>query len=569
MPAGAALSSSTRRKRSNLAGRGGLGRGLSGDNRASQRNIMMGASQRNLVGGSQRNLLRQHTGSIWEGENLHDSMPVLTEGREDRLQEIRGCLDDSVKTNPELFLTQRRKSLDNSSSSVELHHRKNPQNFERGESPGLESGGRENNDNGRSGESTPTRDKHNMQKRTSLQNRDSFNENNAIQSTTPSGENIPLPWFLGLCNDARLVIGKVVNDSRVQNAVLILIIANAIMMGVATFPSVKGNPVILQKLEICDQIFLIIFSVESVMQLIYHGWNLFKDGFLVFDLLIVVMSWALEGAQVFRAFRIFRTIRLITRIDTLKNLVLALFSVVPKMTAIFMLLMLIFYIFAVMFTQLFKGMFEEELVEQPYFETMFNSFFTLFQMMTLDEWAEILLQIQVIYSWAWVPFVVFISITAFVVMNLIIAVICDAVHVLGAEGKSGLHGNESDDYPSASKDENLYVDDEYPASTTDQRIEQLQQQLDEMVTVQEQMKSTIEILVKKLHYNASREAEAPSAQTDSREKYLRIRKSPTNSLGGVGDVPLDWQVSCSRIRGHVHPTFQGNARGRTCGTAIL
>ena len=131
-------------------------------------------------------------------------------------------------------------------------------------------------------------------------------------------------------------------------------------------------------------------------------------------------------------------------------------------------------------------------------------------------------------------------------MNLIIAVICDAVHVLGAEGKSGLHGNESDDYPSASKDENLYVDDEYPASTTDQRIEQLQQQLDEMVTVQEQMKSTIEILVKKLHYNASREAEAPSAQTDSREKYLRIRKSPTNSLGGVGDVPLDWQVSCSR-----------------------
>lgn len=95
------------------------------------------------------------------------------------------------------------------------------------------------------------------------------------------------------------------------------------------------------------------------------------------------MSWALTGAQVFRAFRIFRAMRLITRIDTLKNLVLALFSVVPKMTAIFMLLMLIFYIFAVMFTTLFKGLHDDELVEYPYFETLYDSLFTLFQMMTL------------------------------------------------------------------------------------------------------------------------------------------------------------------------------------------
>ena len=347
------------------------------------------------MGGSQRNLLRQHTDSIWvsEGESLHDSMPILYEGREERLEEIRGCLDDSVKSNPELFLDELfldqagQKNLDDESSSVALRHRhrKITQSSELGELQSSESGGGQTNANMQSGESTSTRNSHHhgTQTRTSLQNRDSFNENYVIQSTTPSGENICPPWRLEPCNNVRKVVGEAANDSWVQNIVLLLIMVNAIMMGVATFPSIKGNPVILQKLEICDQIFLIIFSVESVMQLIYHGWNLFKDGFLVFDLLIVVMSWALEGAQVFRAFRIFRTIRLITRIDTLKNLVLALFSVVPKMTAIFMLLMLIFYIFAVMFTQLFKGMFEEELVEQPYFETMFNSFFTLFQMMTL------------------------------------------------------------------------------------------------------------------------------------------------------------------------------------------
>ncbi len=62
---------------------------------------------------------------------------------------------------------------------------------------------------------------------------------------------------------------------------------------------------------------------------------------------------------------------------------MALFSVFPKMTAIFMLLMLIFYIFAIMFTQLFKSLFEDQLVRQPYFDTIYFSMFTLFQMMTL------------------------------------------------------------------------------------------------------------------------------------------------------------------------------------------
>ena len=32
---------------------------------------------------------------------------------------------------------------------------------------------------------------------------------------------------------------------------------------------------------------------------------------------------------------------------------------------------------------------------------------------------------------AWIPFVIFIILTGFVVVNLIIAVICDAVHMLG------------------------------------------------------------------------------------------------------------------------------------------
>ena len=207
-----------------------------------------------------------------------------------------------------------------------------------------------------------------------------FNENRAHESTTHTGYR--LASMFRPFNHARKLIGKIVNDSRVQTVILLMIIVNAIMMGVATFPTIKNDPDIYYIFELTNQIFLIIFTVESGMQLIYHGWYLFKDGFLLFDMSIVVISWTLNGSQAVRAFRIFRAFRLMTRVEVLRNLVEALLSVIPKMSAVLMLLCLIFYIFSVMFTQLFKGMFEDGLLDRPYFETLFDSAFTLFQMMT-------------------------------------------------------------------------------------------------------------------------------------------------------------------------------------------
>ena len=76
-----------------------------------------------------------------------------------------------------------------------------------------------------------------------------------------------------------------------------------------------------------------------------QGYTLFMDGWLVFDLVIVVLSWSLESLQIIRAFRIFRALRIITRIETMRNLVAALFDIMPRLGAITALLVLIFYIF--------------------------------------------------------------------------------------------------------------------------------------------------------------------------------------------------------------------------------
>lgn len=179
-------------------------------------------------------------------------------------------------------------------------------------------------------------------------------------------------------------IRRLLNPQPFANFILCLIIINSIMMGIATFPFVKNNDDMRYKFDLVDNIFLIIFTIESIMQLIYYGIRgFFKDGFRVFDLLIVILSWAMEGTQVIRAFRIFRALRLITRTETMRNLILAIFSVIPKMTAIFLLLLLMFFIFGVMFTTLFKEMYSDGELTEPYFDSLFYSFFSLFQMMTM------------------------------------------------------------------------------------------------------------------------------------------------------------------------------------------
>lgn len=226
-------------------------------------------------------------------------------------------------------------------------------------------------------------------------------------------------------NKLRLLCGDIVNHPKAQLFIIVLIVVNAFMMGVGTFDFVTENPAVEAAFETTDLVFLYIFTFELGLQMVFRGYTLFMDGWLVFDLLIVVLSWSFAQLQIIRAFRIFRALRIITRIETMRNLVMALFDIMPRLGAITALLLLIFYIFAVLFTQLFG---ELEL-SGDYFNRLDHSLLTLFVMMTM-EWADIARECMDQLWWAWAPFVIFIMITGFIVFNLIIAVVCDAVAVI-------------------------------------------------------------------------------------------------------------------------------------------
>ncbi|KAL7510996.1 hypothetical protein ACHAXN_007915 [Cyclotella atomus] len=314
---------------------------------------------------------------------------------------------------------------------------------------------------------------------------------------------------VGRLNNVRQRIGDRVNDNRVQWFIVVLIMVNAIMIGIATFPTVKDNPEAKSTFELIDRVFLIIFTIEATMQLTYHGCALFKDAWLVFDLSIVAISWAFDKIQVARAFRIFRALRLIARIDVMKNLIKALIGVIPNVTAIAMLLTLVFYIFGVMFTQLYKDVSKQYPREEQYFVALPDTLFTLFQIMTMDEWSRVYIQAYDAYWWSWILFISFVVVSAFIFANLIIAVICDGVRVMEDDEVAGLTGYEEDEiYHHRVVDGSEKDSDRpwmYPRTTTMQKLREMEQQLDQIVMTQNQLRNAITIIAQSYHLNGSME----------------------------------------------------------------
>merc|ERR1711897_69766 len=64
-----------------------------------------------------------------------------------------------------------------------------------------------------------------------------------------------------------------------------------------------------------------------------------------------------------------------------------------------------------------------------------GTLFTLFNIMTLCAWGYITRICMKDYTWAWVPFILYVMVSSFFIFSLIIAVVCDAVSELHSTTK--------------------------------------------------------------------------------------------------------------------------------------
>ena len=215
---------------------------------------------------------------------------------------------------------------------------------------------------------------------------------------------------------------KVVLDPRTERFIMAVIIANAVVLGLETSKTVMASYG--HVLELLDHIMLGIFVVELTARIIVHRLAFFRDPWSVFDFIVVAIAVvpSTENFSVLRALRVLRVLRLITALPALKRVVAGLLAALPGMGSIVLLIGLIYYVFAVMATKLF-GDDKPEL-----FGTLGDSLFTLFTVMTLEGWTnDVARPVMQNHPYAWVFFVVYIVITTFMVLNLFIGVVVNAM----------------------------------------------------------------------------------------------------------------------------------------------
>lgn len=215
---------------------------------------------------------------------------------------------------------------------------------------------------------------------------------------------------------------RLVEHIKFERFIIFVISLNAIVVGLETVPSAMavGD----RAIKIIDSVALTIFVIELLLKLYVYRIDFFRNGWRIFDFAIVTSALIPGGNQfsVLRALRILRALRLMSSLPSMRNVITALFKAVPGMATVIFMLALLFYVFAVMATNLFGQVFPD------WFGHLGLSLFSLFQIMTLESWSMgIVRPVMDVYPYAWAFFVPFILLTSFIVLNLFIGAIVSAM----------------------------------------------------------------------------------------------------------------------------------------------
>ena len=203
--------------------------------------------------------------------------------------------------------------------------------------------------------------------------------------------------------------------------IVALIVANAVLMGVETIPWVMAN--FDHWVILGYRVTLGVFIAEAALKM-FAQWprpdRYFRDGWNVFDFSIVVLALvpATGGfAIVARLARLMRLLRLVSAVQELRLIVATLVRSIPSMLHIVVLMSLIVYVYAIIGFQLFHEH------DPEHWRNLGISLLSLFRVVTLEDWTDIMYKAMEYHPLTWMYFVSFVVLGTFVVINLFIAVV--------------------------------------------------------------------------------------------------------------------------------------------------
>jgi len=224
---------------------------------------------------------------------------------------------------------------------------------------------------------------------------------------------------------------NIVQHPLFEHSIIALILLNAAILGLETVPTLVTH--YSNWFELGHDLILTAFIIEAVLKItaVAPRFKLyFGDGWNLFDFIVILLALIPatgELAVIARLARLLRVLRLISTIPELRLIVSTLMRSIPSMGHVILLMSIIFYIYGIAGYHLFH-------VHDPdHWENLGVSLLTLFRIVTLEDWTDVMYTAMEAYSWAWVYFVSFVVMGTFVIINLFIAVVLNNLEQAKAE----------------------------------------------------------------------------------------------------------------------------------------
>lgn len=234
---------------------------------------------------------------------------------------------------------------------------------------------------------------------------------------------------------------RLVASNGFEYFIVALILFNAALLGMETSPDLVARFGVW--FEWGNHLVLAVFIAEAALKIYAVAPRVgryFSNGWNLFDFTIIVLSLVPatgQFAMVARLARLLRVVRLITTIPELRLIVATLVRSIPSMGHILLLMGVIFYIYAVAGYH----MFHEH--DPEHWNNLGISLLTLFRVVTLEDWTDVMYTGMKLHPLAWIYFVSFVVVGTFVVINLFIAVVLNNLDEAKQERLAEISGTPS------------------------------------------------------------------------------------------------------------------------------
>jgi voltage-gated sodium channel len=264
---------------------------------------------------------------------------------------------------------------------------------------------------------------------------------------------------------------RIASSTFFQGAIFAVIVANAIVLGLETYDEIERE--VGGTLHLLNDVFLGVFVVEMAIRIAAYGrrpWDFFRDGWNVFDFVATFAAFlpgVRENATLLRLARLLRVVRIVSILPDLRVVVNGMVRSIPPIASLGVMALLLIYVYGMIGWVLFGD-------EDPErWGNIGDAMLTLFTVLTLEGWNDVLYAGQEIHPASWIFFVSFVLIASFLLINILIAVVINSIE----EARRAEREEEREHRREEAEAAGVAYDD---AAETEERLRDLRDALDEL-----------------------------------------------------------------------------------------